>query len=125
MRGDAGGAGRGVRRRRRWALRERSARQFSLGRLPERVDNTSAASAEPDGTLMRPVLICPDHLLEHVLGDAAFPGDRLTYLVEKGARRAGVAKRGYRLSGDPTDPPVIRHALKGARGPALVAARPV
>ena len=73
---------------------------------------------------MRPVLICPDHLLEHVLGGAAFPGERPTYLIEKGARRAGIAKRGYRLSGDPTDPAVMRQALKGGRGPVIVAARP-
>jgi len=74
---------------------------------------------------MRPVLICPDDLLEHLLGSTAFPGERPVYLVEKAALRARLARRGDRaLAGDPGDPAVYRQALKAGRGPVVVAARP-
>ena len=44
---------------------------------------------------MRPVLICPDDLLEHVVTAAAFPGERPLYLVSRASLRArlGAARR--------------------------------
>jgi nanoRNase/pAp phosphatase (c-di-AMP/oligoRNAs hydrolase) len=74
---------------------------------------------------MRPVLICPDDLLEHLLGNNPFPGERPVYVIKKAALRARIARRGNRpLAGDPADPEVYRHALKTGRGPVVVAARP-
>ena len=37
---------------------------------------------------MRPVLICPDDLLEHMVAAAAFPGERPLYLVPRAGLRA-------------------------------------
>ena len=45
---------------------------------------------------MRPVLICPDDLLEHVVTAAAFPGERPLYLVSRASLRARLARRGDR-----------------------------
>src|SRR2546422_745609 len=74
---------------------------------------------------MRPVLICPDDLLEHLLGSTAFPGERPVYLVEKAPSRPRLGRRGDGvLAGDPGDPAVYRQALKAGRGPVVVAARP-
>ncbi|HET7874817.1 MAG TPA: bifunctional oligoribonuclease/PAP phosphatase NrnA [Methylomirabilota bacterium] len=72
---------------------------------------------------MRPILICPDPLAAQVLGSAAFPGERPVYLVATAAARARLVRRGERaLAGSLDDPEFYRRALKGPRGPAVVAA---
>jgi nanoRNase/pAp phosphatase (c-di-AMP/oligoRNAs hydrolase) len=74
---------------------------------------------------MRPVLICPEDLLEHVVGGGAFPGERPVYLIEKPSIRARVSRRGDRtFAGDPENPAAYRHALKEGRGAVVVAGRP-
>jgi len=74
---------------------------------------------------MRPVLICPDYLVEHLLGSAAFPGERPVYLIERAALRARLSRRGDRvLAGDPRDPASYGRALGSGRGAVIVAARP-
>ncbi len=74
---------------------------------------------------MRPVLICPDDLVEHLLGSSSFPGERPVYVIKKAALRARIARRGNRVfAGDPVDPEIYRHALQAGRGPVVVAARP-
>jgi len=73
---------------------------------------------------MRPVLICPDDLVEHLLGSATFPGERPVYVIEKASLRARIARKGERtLAADPEDADAYRRALKAARGPVVVAAR--
>ena len=72
---------------------------------------------------MRPVLICPDDLLEHVVTAAAFPGERPLYLVSRASLRARLTRRGDRaMAGKVTDATFLRDALKGGRGPVVVAA---
>jgi len=72
---------------------------------------------------MRPVLICPDDLLEHVVTAAAFPGERPLYLVSRASLRARLARRGDRaVAGKVTDATFLRDTLKGGRGPVVVAA---
>src|SRR4029450_11447757 len=72
---------------------------------------------------MRPVLICPDDLLEHMVAAAAFPGERPLYLVPRASLRARLGRHGGRaLAGKGTEPGVRRDALRGARGPVVVAA---
>src|SRR6267142_3291685 len=72
---------------------------------------------------MRPVLICPDDLLEHVVTAAAFPGERPLYLVSRASLRARLARRGDRaMAGKVTDATFLRDTLKGGRGPVVVAA---
>jgi len=72
---------------------------------------------------MRPVLICPDDLLEHVVTAAAFPGERPLYLVSRASLRARLTRRGDRaMAGKVTDATFLRHAFKGGRGPVVVAA---
>ena len=67
---------------------------------------------------MRPVLICPDDLLEHVVTAAAFPGERPLYLVSRASLRARLARRGDRaVAGKVTDATFLHEALKGGRGP--------
>ena len=75
---------------------------------------------------MRPVLLCSEDLVVHLLGSSAFPGERVVYLVEKRALRARIARRGDRvLTADLDDPAVHRRALRGAGGgPVVVAAAP-
>jgi nanoRNase/pAp phosphatase (c-di-AMP/oligoRNAs hydrolase) len=74
---------------------------------------------------MRPVVICPPDLLEHLLGSGAFPGERPVYVMDQASARSRVARRGERtVAGDPSDPAVYRQALKAGRGPLVVAARP-
>ncbi len=74
---------------------------------------------------MRPVVICPHDLVEHLLGSTAFPGERPVYVIEKASLRTRIARRGDRtLAGDPGDPAVYRRALKMGRGPVVVAAGP-
>jgi len=54
---------------------------------------------------MRPVVICPADLLEHLLGSSAFPGERPVYVAANTALRARIARRGDRtMAGDPLDP---------------------
>src|SRR5262245_61533202 len=78
-----------------------------------------------EGARMQPVLICPDVLLEHLVGSAAFANERPVYLIEKAALRARIARRGDRvLAGDPADPASYRRALEAGRGAVIVAARP-
>lgn len=73
---------------------------------------------------MRPVLICPDDLVEHLLGSATFPGERPVYVIEKASLRSRIARKGERtLAADPEDADAYRRALKAARGPVVVAAR--
>src|SRR5258706_14942698 len=72
---------------------------------------------------MRPVLICPDDLLEHVVTAAAFPGERPLYLVSRASLRARLTRRGDRaMAGKVTDATFLRDSLKGGRGPVVVAA---
>src|SRR4029453_341242 len=72
---------------------------------------------------MRPVLICPDDLLEHMVAAAAFPGERPLYLVPRASLRARLGRHGDRaLAGKVTDPEFLHDALKGGRGPVVVAA---
>src|SRR5262245_6557919 len=74
---------------------------------------------------MRPVLICPDSLVEDLLGSGAFPGDKPVYLIPKASLRTRLARRGERaVSGDPEDPEAYRQASKAGRGPLVVAVRP-
>jgi nanoRNase/pAp phosphatase (c-di-AMP/oligoRNAs hydrolase) len=74
---------------------------------------------------MRPVVICPPDLLEHLLGSSVFSGERPVYVIEQASLRARIARRGERtLAGGPADPGVYRRALKTGRGPVVVAARP-
>lgn len=72
---------------------------------------------------MRPVLICPDDLLQHLLGSASFPGERAVYLVDRPDPRAPLPLRRAR-AGDLADPAFYRRVLKGRGGPVVVAARP-
>ncbi|MDP2627753.1 MAG: bifunctional oligoribonuclease/PAP phosphatase NrnA [Candidatus Rokubacteria bacterium] len=70
---------------------------------------------------MRYVLLCPDDLLEHLVGHATLPGDSAVYLVSTRALRARLARRGTAaLAGDLADAGFLRRALKGSRGPAVV-----
>ncbi len=74
---------------------------------------------------MRPVLICPDDLVEHLLGSPTSPGERAVYLIDKAPLRARISRRGDRvLAGDLEDPAVYRQVLKSGRGPVVVAASP-
>ena len=57
---------------------------------------------------MRPVLICPDDLLEHMVAAAAFPGERPLYLVPRASLRA-------RLAASPLGDPVsLARAIEDA-----------
>ena len=70
---------------------------------------------------MRYVLLCPDDLLEHLVGHATLPADSAVYLVSTRARRARLARRGTAaLAGDLADAGFLRRALKGSRGPVVV-----
>src|SRR6266852_2633702 len=72
---------------------------------------------------MRPVLVCPDDLLEHMVAAAAFPGERPLYLVSRTSLRARLGRHGDRaVAGRVTDPAFLHEALKGGRGPVVVAA---
>jgi nanoRNase/pAp phosphatase (c-di-AMP/oligoRNAs hydrolase) len=72
---------------------------------------------------MRPVLVCPDDLLEHMVAAAAFPGERPLYLVSRASLRARLGRHGDRaVAGRVTDPAFLQEALKGGRGPVVVAA---
>jgi nanoRNase/pAp phosphatase (c-di-AMP/oligoRNAs hydrolase) len=72
---------------------------------------------------MRPVLICPDDLLEHMVAAAAFPGERPLYLVSRASLRARLGRHGDRaVAGKVADAAFIREALGGGRGPVVVAA---
>ena len=72
---------------------------------------------------MRPVLICSDDLLKHLLGSLAFPGERPVYVVGTAALRTRLIRRGERaLVGDLGDPALYRRAR--GRGPVVVTARP-
>jgi len=74
---------------------------------------------------MRPVLICPEDLVDHLLGSQSFPGERVLYLVASPRARARVARRGDRvLAADLDDPSVYRRALKTGSGPLVVATAP-
>ncbi|HYB42039.1 MAG TPA: hypothetical protein VEL75_09745, partial [Candidatus Methylomirabilis sp.] len=74
---------------------------------------------------MRPVLICPDDLVEHLVGNTTSGGERPVYVVNKAALRARISRRGERaLAGDPQDPEFLREVVKGGRGPIVVGARP-
>ena len=54
---------------------------------------------------MRPVLICPDDLLEHMVAAAAFPGVRPLYLVPRASVKARLGRHGDRaVAGKVTDP---------------------
>jgi nanoRNase/pAp phosphatase (c-di-AMP/oligoRNAs hydrolase) len=72
---------------------------------------------------MRPILICPDDLLEHMVAAAAFPGERPLYLVSRASLRARLGRHGDRaVAGKVTDVVFLREALRGGRGPVVVAA---
>jgi nanoRNase/pAp phosphatase (c-di-AMP/oligoRNAs hydrolase) len=72
---------------------------------------------------MRPVLICPDDLLEHMVVAAAFPGERPLYLVSRESLRARLGRHGDRaVAGKVTDPAFLHEAMRGGRGPVVVAA---
>jgi nanoRNase/pAp phosphatase (c-di-AMP/oligoRNAs hydrolase) len=72
---------------------------------------------------MRPILICPDDLLEHMVAAAAFPGERPLYLVSRASLRARLGRHGNRaVAGKVTDVAFLRKALRGGRGPVVVAA---
>lgn len=72
---------------------------------------------------MRPVLIYPDDLLQHLAADAAFPGERPLYLVSRAALRARLARRGDRaVAGKLSDAAFLQAVLGGGRGPVIVAA---
>ncbi len=73
---------------------------------------------------MRPILICPDDLLQHLLGSASFPGEHAVYLVDTPGSRSRLPRRQQQLAGDVADPEFLRRALKGRSGPVVVAARP-
>ncbi|HEV8436706.1 MAG TPA: bifunctional oligoribonuclease/PAP phosphatase NrnA [Methylomirabilota bacterium] len=74
---------------------------------------------------MRAVLICPDDLLEQLLGSSAFPGERAVYVFGRNDRRARPPRGGDRvLTGDLQDPALYSRALKNGRGPVVVAANP-
>ena len=71
---------------------------------------------------MRPILICPDDLLEHMVAAAAFPGERPLYLVSRASLRARLGRHGDRaVAGKVTDVAFLREALHGGRGPVVVA----
>src|SRR5262249_41009012 len=71
-----------------------------------------------NGYPMRPVLICPDDMLEHMVAAAAFPGERPLYLVSRASVKARLGRHGDRaVSGKVTDVAFIRAALRGVRGP--------
>jgi len=72
---------------------------------------------------MRPVLICPDDLLPHLMGSASFPGEHAVYLVDAPGRGPRLPQR-RQLGGDLADSEFIRRALKGRGGPVVIAARP-
>jgi len=72
---------------------------------------------------MRPVLICPDDLLEHMVAAAAFPGERPLYLVSRASLRTRLGRHGDRaVAGKVADVGFIQDALRGGRGPVVVAA---
>jgi len=74
---------------------------------------------------MRPVLLCPDVLIEHLLGSSAFPGERAVYLVDQASLRGRIAGRGDRvLTGHLDDPALYRRVLRSGRGPVVVGAGP-
>jgi len=60
---------------------------------------------------MRPVLICPDDLLQHLLGSASFPGERAVYLVDAPGRGRRLPRR-RQLAGDLADPAILRRVLR-------------
>jgi nanoRNase/pAp phosphatase (c-di-AMP/oligoRNAs hydrolase) len=72
---------------------------------------------------MRPVLICPDDLLERLVRSTSVSAERPVYLAAKAALRARLSRRGDRVAvGDPEDPELYRQAVKAGRGPIVVAA---
>ncbi len=72
---------------------------------------------------MRYVLLCPDDLIEHLVGHTTLPGDSAVYLVSTRALRTRLARRGpAAIVGDLADAGFLRRALKGSRGPAVVGA---
>ncbi len=72
---------------------------------------------------MRPVLICPDDLLEHMVAAAAFPGERPLYLVPRASVKGRLGRHSDRtVAGKVTDVAFLREALRGGRGPVVVAA---
>ena len=74
---------------------------------------------------MRAVLICPEDLIDHLLGSSTFPGDRVTYLVEKAALKSRLSRRGDRATTGNLDAPALyRDLLKSGKGPVIVAAAP-
>ena len=72
---------------------------------------------------MRYVLLCPDDLIEHLVGRTTLPGDSAVYLVSTRALRTRLARRGpAAIVGDLADAGFLRRALKGSRRPAVVGA---
>jgi nanoRNase/pAp phosphatase (c-di-AMP/oligoRNAs hydrolase) len=72
---------------------------------------------------MRRVLICPDDLLQHMVAAATFSGERPLYLVPRASMKARLGRHGYRaVVGKVTDVAFLREALRGGRGPVVVAA---
>ena len=64
---------------------------------------------------MRPVLVCPDDLLEHMVAAAAFPGERPLYLVSRASLRTRLGRHGDRaVAGRVTDPAFLHEAPRGA-----------
>lgn len=70
---------------------------------------------------MRYVLLCPDDLLEHLVGHMTLPGDPAVYVVARPALRARLARRGaVAVAGDLDDVGFLRGALRRSRGAAVI-----
>ncbi len=74
---------------------------------------------------MRYVLLCPEPLLEHLVGHTTLPGDSAVYLVARRSLRARLARGGAAaVAGAVSDAGFLRGALKGTRGPTVIGVPP-
>ena len=72
---------------------------------------------------MRYALICPEDLLEHLAGSVPQFGEAATYLVDRPALRARLARRGAQaMTGEIEQADFYRQALRGLRGPVVIVA---
>jgi nanoRNase/pAp phosphatase (c-di-AMP/oligoRNAs hydrolase) len=72
---------------------------------------------------MRYVLICPDDLLEPLVGNTTLPGDAPLYLVSRPSLRARLARRGHEaVVGRLDEPDFYEKVLRDGRRPVVVAA---
>src|SRR5262245_6860790 len=73
---------------------------------------------------MRPVLLCPEHILKHVQSGLTFTGEPALFLLERGGSRERLPRGHRALTGDLEDPAFYRRSLRTGRGLAVVVARP-